>query len=53
MAVGPFPPWIVAGCGLIFYTFLILVMWWARHVHGGSPEDEVAGLERNLEQWKL
>jgi len=53
MAVGPFPSWVVAGCGLSFYASLVLVMWWARHVHRGSPQDEIAGLERNLEQWKL
>jgi uncharacterized membrane protein len=53
MAVGPFAPWAVAGAGLLFYSGLLGVLWWARHVHGGAPEDEIAGLERNLEHWKL
>jgi uncharacterized membrane protein len=53
MAVGPFPPWAVAFGGFAFYTSLLLCMWWARHVHAGVPEDEIAGLERNLENWKL
>ena len=53
MAVGPFPPWVVAAAGLVFYTFLLLIMWYARHIHGGVPEDEIAGLERNLEHWKF
>ncbi len=53
MAVGPFPSWVVATVGLMFYLGLILLMWWARHLHGGIPEDEIAGLERNLEHWKL
>ncbi len=53
MAVGPFPSWVVATAGLIFYGGLILLMWWARHLHGGIPEDEIAGLERNLEHWKF
>jgi uncharacterized membrane protein len=53
MAVGPVPPWAVAGAGLLFYGSLMFLMWWARHVHAGIPEDEIAGLERNLEHWKL
>jgi uncharacterized membrane protein len=53
MAVGPCPPWFVAGTGLLFYGGLLLTMWWGRHIHGGIPEDEIAGLERNLEHWKL
>jgi len=53
MAVGPFAPWAVAGAGLLFYAGLGGVLWWGRHVHGGVPEDEIAGLERNLEHWKL
>jgi uncharacterized membrane protein len=53
IAVGPFPSWIVGGAGLAFYGGLVLLMWWARHIHGGIPEDEIAGLERNLEHWKL
>ena len=24
-----------------------------RHIRGAEPEDEIAGLERNLEHWKL
>ena len=53
MAVGPIPPVIVGTSGFLFYAGLVFLMWWARHVHGGVPEDEIAGLERNLEHWKL
>ncbi len=53
MAVGGCPSWVVAGCGLVFYGFLFFVMWYARHMHGGVPDDEIAGLERNLEHWKF
>ena len=53
MGFGPFPSWVVAVGGAIFYGGLFLLMWWARHLHGGVPEDEIAGLERNLEHWKL
>jgi len=53
MAIGPIPSWFVATLGVIFYGGLILLMWWARHLHAGIPEDEIAGLERNLEHWKL
>jgi len=54
MAVGAtLPSWVVAGTGLAFYGSLAFLMWYARHIHGGVPEDEIAGLERNLEHWKL
>lgn len=53
MAVGQIPPWIVGVGGLLFYVGLLLLMWYARHIHGGVPEDEIAGLERNLEHWKF
>jgi len=43
---------VVAG-GVLFYGALGLVMYLSRHIHGGEPEDEIAGLERNLEHWKL
>ena len=53
MAVGPVPPWVIAGGGLAFYSGLILLVWWARHIHGGALTDEIAGIERNLEHWKF
>jgi len=52
MAVGPFPWWVVAGVGLLFYGSLAGLAWYSRHT-GGVPDDEIAGLERNLEHWKL
>ena len=45
--------WIIAGGGLFFYSGLFLLIWWARHIHGGALTDEIAGIERNLEHWKL
>jgi uncharacterized membrane protein len=53
MAVGPCPAWVVAGSGLIFYSALLLLTWRGRHIHGGIPSDEIAGIEHSLEQWKL
>ena len=53
MAVGEFPPSAILGFGIAFYGSLVAVMWFSRHIHGGVPEDEIAGLERNLEHWKL
>lgn len=53
MAVGPIPSWVIAGLGAVFYTILMCISWAARHTHAGEPEDEIAGLERNLEHWKL
>jgi uncharacterized membrane protein len=53
MGVGPIPPWAIITGGLMFYAGLIAIAWGARHIHGGEPEDEIAGLERNLEHWKL
>lgn len=53
MAVGPIPPGVVLAGGVAFYTSLLLIMSLGRHIHGGDPEDEVAGIERNLEHWKL
>jgi hypothetical protein len=42
---------VVAG-GLSFYAGLFVVMWYARHIHVGEPDDEISGLESNLERWK-
>ncbi len=53
MGVGVIPAWVVLTAGVMFYGSLLLLMWYARHIHGGVPEDEIAGLERNLEHWKL
>jgi uncharacterized membrane protein len=53
MSVGGFPSWFIALGGCIFYGGLLSLTWFARHIHGGVPEDEIAGLERNLEHWKL
>jgi uncharacterized membrane protein len=51
--VGHVPAWVVLAFGFVFYATLIVVMYLARHIHGAEPEDEIAGLERNLEHWKL
>ncbi|MCP3982553.1 MAG: DUF2270 domain-containing protein [bacterium] len=53
IAVAWIPAWAVVGGGVAFYVSLLIVMYVARHIHGGEPEDEIAGLERNLEHWKL
>jgi len=53
MAVGMFPSWLVFGAGLLFYTAMIGILWYSRHMHAGIPEDEIAGLEANLDHWKF
>ena len=58
LTIGLLRPFVVAGSvvlagGLAWYLGMGAVMYWARHIHGGEPEDEIAGLERNLEHWKL
>ena len=53
IALGPIPAWFVAAVGLAFYSVLLLTAYLGRHIRGAEPEDEIAGLERNLEHWKL
>jgi len=53
IALGSLTSAMVVGGGVLFYGSLGVVMYLARHLHGGEPEDEIAGLERNLEHWKL
>lgn len=53
LGVGFVPGGVVLAMGVAFYTALGLVAWLARHIHGAEPEDEIAGIERNLEHWKL
>ena len=53
IAVGPIPSWIVLAGGGVFYGSMIMVVYLSRHIHGAEPEDEIAGIERNLEHWKL
>jgi hypothetical protein len=28
------------------------VMWYARNIHPGEPEDEITGIESDLAHWK-
>ena len=53
LAVGLVPAWFVLLLGVVFYGVLMAMIWYGRHLHGGEPDDEIAGLERNLEHWKL
>lgn len=53
VSVGPIHAGAVAVGGLMFYGSLLALGYMGRHIHGGEPEDEIAGLERNLEHWKL
>lgn len=53
IAIGSIPPWAIMILGLVFYGFLGWLVWYGRHIHRGEPDDEIAGLERNLEHWKL
>lgn len=53
IAVGRIPSWGVLGLGALFYALLGLLALKGRHFHGQDPDDEVAGLESDLEKWKL
>jgi uncharacterized membrane protein len=53
IALGSLPSGVVVAGGVAFYGALGVVMYLGRHIHGGEPADEIAGLERNLEHWKL
>ncbi len=53
MAVGQIPPEVIFAGGVAFYGMLLFILVRGRHIHGGEPEDEIAGIERNLEHWKL
>jgi len=53
MEIGSIPAAVVLVGGLGFYGCMVGLIWWGRHLHGGEPDDEIAGLERNLEHWKL
>jgi uncharacterized membrane protein len=53
LSVGMLPAWAVLAAGLAFYAGLFAIMWYARHMHAGVPEDEIAGLEANLDHWKF
>jgi len=52
-AVGMFPSIAVVGAGVLFYVSLFALLWYAGQQHAGTPEDEIAGLESNLDHWKL
>jgi uncharacterized membrane protein len=52
-AVGHVPPGLVLAVTVGFYCCLGLAVWLGRHVKGAEPEEEIQGLERNLDQWKL
>jgi len=52
IAVPWLPSWLMVLGGVLFYASLVAVMWYARHVHYGEPEDEIVGLEKDLRHWK-
>lgn len=51
MAIGNVPPWLVLGAGLFFYGSLALVLLWVERTH--RSEDEIHGLEEELDHWKV
>jgi uncharacterized membrane protein len=53
IAVGEVPAWAVLGFGGVFYALLAVLAVMGRHIHGLDPDDEVVGMERDLENWKL
>ncbi len=53
VGVGPIPAWAVLLGGGSFYGSLILLALKGRHFHGKDPDDEIAGVEREPDRWKL
>ena len=53
MAVGTVHPAVILLSVVVFYASLVFVIWWGRKLHAGEPQDEIGGLERNLEHWKF
>lgn len=53
MAVGQIGSGIVFAGGLVFYVSLIALLWLGSDIHGAAPADEIVGLEKSLEGWKL
>ena len=53
VAIGPIPAWLVLSAGGAFYVSLVGLGWFGRHLHGQDPDDEVVGLEKHPENWKL
>jgi uncharacterized membrane protein len=51
MAIGNVPPWLVLGAGIVFYSALALILLWVERTH--RSEDEIHGLEKELEHWKV
>jgi uncharacterized membrane protein len=51
MAVGPMPPWVVLLCGLTFVGLIVAALFAASRY--GVSEDEIRGLERDRERWKV
>jgi uncharacterized membrane protein len=53
VSIGHVSGWVVLTLGALFYAGLAAAWWFGRTVGGGEPEDEIAGLESNLEAWRL
>jgi hypothetical protein len=51
MAIGNVPPWLVLGAGLLFYGVLAVILLWVERTH--RSEDEIHGLEKELDHWKV
>ena len=52
MQVGPFNPAVVAVAAVCFYCAILVMVVYGGKSRRTEPEDEVAGFERNLDQWK-
>ncbi len=53
LQTGIVPAWVILLLGIVFYSVMFGLIWIGRRIHGGEPDDEIAGLEGNLEHWKL
>lgn len=53
MAVGHVPSGVVLLAGVTFWGMLFAAIAYGRRLGGGEPDDEIAGFEANLANWKL
>lgn len=54
MAVGRLlPPAVVLAGVVLFYGSMLVLMFMGRRIHGMGPADEIAGVERHPERWKI
>jgi len=52
-AIGHLPAGLVIAIYALFLAGLAGTWWYGRQIAGGEPEDEIAGIESNMELWRM